>query len=131
MGYAKVSDAVAQLDHARALLGLLDQENLALRSGDAAALKAVCFDKLGHLRQLEILLAALGKGAGGLDPEQRHSLAALLQQCLAATGLNEALLQSRMNRNRYVLQQRRGAPANYDASGSGRYEIQRTLRSVA
>jgi flagellar biosynthesis/type III secretory pathway chaperone len=126
-----MADAAAHLDRARALLGLLEQEAHALRSGDGAALKAVCFDKIAHLRQLETLLAALGKGAGGMDPQQRRALAALLQQCLQLTGVNEALLHSRMNRARNALQQRRGIPANYDASGSGRYELQRTLRSVA
>jgi flagellar biosynthesis/type III secretory pathway chaperone len=125
------ADAAAHLDRARALLRLLEQEAHALRSGDAAALKAVCFDKIPHLRQLETLLAALGKGAGGMDPQQRQALAALLQQCLQTTGANEALLHSRMKRARNALQQRRGFPANYDARGSGRYELQRTLRSVA
>lgn len=125
------TDAAAYLERARTLLGLLEQEAHALRSGDAAALKAVCFDKIAHLRQFETLLAALGKGSAAIDAEQRHTLAASLQQCLQLSGVNEALLHSRMNRARNALQQRRGIPANYDASGSGRYEIQRTLRSVA
>lgn len=125
------SEAAAPLDRARTLLGLLEQEAKALRAGDADALKLVCFDKIGQLRPLETLLAALAKGGSAIDAEQRNALAALLRQCLQETRRNGALLHSRMNRARNRLQLQRGAPAHYDASGSGRYEARKILRSVA
>lgn len=125
------AEAAAPLDRARALLGLLEQEANALRAGDGDALRLVCFDKIGHLRPLESLLAALAKGSAGIDAEQRNALAGLLRQCLRDTRRNGALLHSRMNRARNMLQLQRGAPAHYDASGSGRYEARTILRSVA
>jgi flagellar biosynthesis/type III secretory pathway chaperone len=123
--------SAGHLDRARALLGLLEQEYLVLKSGDGAALKAICFDKIGHLRQLEGLLVSLKTPNAGMDTSERRTLAELLGQCLQRNQLNETLLHSRMHRVRQAMQLRRGAPAQYDARGGGNYEVQRTLRSVA
>jgi flagellar biosynthesis/type III secretory pathway chaperone len=124
-------DAEAQLARIHALLQLLQQEAVQLRACDAATLKALCFDKLAHLRHLDALLAALKTPGANIGTDQRRKLLELLRQCQQLTERNEALLHSRMNRGRAALQARRGAPAHYDAHGGGSYETQRRLRSIA
>ncbi|MDE0852871.1 MAG: hypothetical protein OSA97_00430 [Nevskia sp.] len=133
MGYEAVTpQAASSVQGAGALLELLEREALALQAGDATALKAVCLDKLGYLRQLETLLAALKTPAGAALPdEQRRSLAELLRQCQQRSKANEALLNLRFNRARNALLAQRGPPSNYDARGGGSYETLRQLRSVA
>ena len=126
------AEAADHLARAGELLNLLERETLALQAGDVAALKALCFDKIGHLRQMEALLVALKAPArAGLQEQQRRSLAELLQRCRKRSQLNEALLNARLKRARNAVLVRRGPPSNYDARGGGGYEPNHQLRSVA
>jgi len=121
----KAPAAETPLDHAGALLTLLEQEHQALQGGDPDRLLALCRDKMLRLRRLDALRTAV------LDPAQRADLRQLVERCQQQTALNEALLNARLNRSRGALAARRGAPGHYDGSGRGRYEVQRNFRIQA
>jgi flagellar biosynthesis/type III secretory pathway chaperone len=118
--------AETALDHAGALLALLEQEHQALQGGDPDRLLALCRDKLLRLRQLDAL-----RGVALNNPALRTGLRQLVERCQQQTALNEALLQARFNRSRSALAARRGAPGHYDVSGRGQYEVQRNFRIQA
>jgi flagellar biosynthesis/type III secretory pathway chaperone len=105
---------------AERLLGLLDEEQQALRGADPERLARISRDKIPALEQLAVVLGDL-KRPGVIPPAQRRQLHELVLRCQRQNRANEALLQLRARRVRGALQSLHGLPAHYDGRGRGAY----------